>query len=62
MVYHIVNVSGDGNQESMAWTSTFFKDIMEESLPQAKTRELFTEWGFMNVCVAVCLRLHARGR
>lgn len=39
---HVGNVAGDGNQEFRTWPSTFIKDIMEESLPQGKTRELFT--------------------
>lgn len=38
---HVGNAAGDGKQEFRTWPSTFIKDIMEESPPRGKTRELF---------------------
>lgn len=58
---HMGNVPGDRNQEFMTWPGTFLKDIMEESLPQGKTRELFREWRFMNAWMRVCTCVSMQG-
>lgn len=49
---HMGSTSGDGNQEFKTWPRTFFTDIMEESLPRGKTRELLMGQRFM--CTGWC--------
>ena len=51
-------MAGGRNHKLMIWPSTFFMDIMKESLPQGKTRDLFMGWRFLSVmCVWMCLCL-----
>ena len=59
---HMSSTSGDGNHKFMICPNTCLMNIIEESLRQGKTRELFMGWRFMSVCVCVyvCVHTHMR--